>query len=231
MKIYFSLLVLIGSVLAGDIDPKPFKSIPMFSQSNITIVKAYDHGPIYELQLEIATSRGKQLTTTFLTKDKKVVLLGEAMDASTGENFKRPLDMEAIRRDADIVYGSGKDEYIVFTDPQCPYCVKFEKMWPTLEKKVKLYVFFMPLSHHSNAVQMSYHVMKQKDQQAKAKALLDMAHGDTSYERHAMNQQIHELFAQKIEKNKTLANEFGVRGTPAVYNTKGAQVMWNTLGQ
>ena len=33
----------------------------------------------------------------------------------------------------------------------------------------------MPLSNHRNAVQMSYHVMKQKDQKAKAKAIL----GDT----------------------------------------------------
>lgn len=231
MKIYFTLLLCITTLFAGDIDPKPFKSVPMFSQPHITVKKAYDHGPIYEVQLEIATPRGAQLTTAFLTKDKKVVVIGDAMDAVTGESFKRPIDMASIRKDADIVYGSGKDEYIVFTDPECPYCVKFEKMWPTLEKKVKLYVFFMPLSHHRSAVQMSYHVMKQKDNQAKAKAILDMAYGDKSYERLTMSQQIHELFGQKIEKNKTLANEFGVRGTPAVFDTKGAQVMWNTLGQ
>ena len=231
MKIYLSLITLALSLFAGDIDPKPFKSIPMFSESHIKVLKAYDHGPIYELQLEVSTSRGSQRTTTYLTKDKKVVLLGDAMDAATGESIKRPINMDAIRKDADIVYGSGEKEYIVFTDPQCPYCVKFEKLWPSIEKKVKLYVFFMPLSHHRDAIQMSYHVMKQPDQKAKAKALLEMAHGDRRYERLTMNAQIHKLFGQKIENNKDLANDFGVRGTPAVYDTKGSQVMWNTLGQ
>ncbi len=231
MKIYLTLLLFISTLFSGDIDPKPFKSVPMFSAPHIKVKKAYDHGPLYELQLEIATPRGAQLTTAYLTKDKKVVLIGDAMDAVSGESFRRPLDMASIRNDADITFGTGKNEYIVFTDPECPYCVKFEKMWPTLEKKVKLYVFFMPLSHHRSAVQMSYHVMKQKDNQAKIKAILDMAHGDTSYERLTMSQQIHDLFAQKIEKNKVLANEFGVRGTPAVFDTKGEQVMWNTLGQ
>jgi thiol:disulfide interchange protein DsbC len=178
MKIYFSLLTLLGSLIAGDIDPAEFKSVPMFSQSHIKITKAYDHNKVYELQLEISTPRGAQTTTVFLTKDKKVVLVGDAMDASTGESIKRPVDMKAIRANADIVYGNGSKEYIVFTDPECPYCVKFEKMWPTMQKNVKLYVFFMPLSNHRNAVQMSYHVMKQKDQETKAKAILDMANGD-----------------------------------------------------
>jgi len=231
MKIVIALIALTLSLFAGDVDPKPFKSVPMFSQPHINVTKAYDHGTVYELQLEITTPRGSQHTTVFLTKDKKVALLGDAIDAATGESIKRPLDMDSIRKSADIVYGSGSKEYIVFTDPECPYCVKFEKMWPSLEKKVKLYVYFMPLSNHRNAVQMSYHVMKQKDQKAKAKAILDMANGDRSYERLTMSQQIHELFGQKIEKNKALANDFGVRGTPAVFDTKGAQVMWNTLGQ
>ena len=231
MKIYFALLLLAGSLLAGDIDPKAFKSIPMFSASHIKVSKAYDHGNIYEIKLEIATPRGSQHTTVYLTKDKKVVLMGDAMDAATGESIKRPLDLKSIRQNADLVYGSGSEEYIVFTDPECPYCVKFEKMWPSLQRKVKLYVYFMPLSNHRNAVQMSYHVMKQKDQEAKAKAILSMAHGDKSYERLTMSQQIHELFGQKITQNKALAEDFGVRGTPAVFNTKGEAVRWNTLGK
>lgn len=231
MKIYFALLTLLSSLIAGDIDPAEFQSVPMFSQPHIKVTKAYDHKKVYELQLEVSTPRGAQTTTVFLTKDKKVVLVGDAMDASTGESIKRPVDMKAIRANADIVYGSGSKEYIVFTDPECPYCVKFEKMWPMMEKNVKLYVFFMPLSNHRNAVQMSYHVMKQKDQKAKAKAILDMANGDRSYERLTMSQQIHELFGKKIEENKTLANDFGVRGTPAVFDPKGESVNWTTLGR
>lgn len=231
MKIFIVLFSLALSLIAGDIDPTEFKSVPMFSQPNIKVLKAYDHGNIYEIQLEVSTPRGAQRTSTFLTKDKKIVLFGEAMDAATGESIKRPLDMKSIRETADIVYGSGSEEYIVFTDPECPYCVKFENMWPSLEKKVKLFVFFMPLSNHRNAVQMSYHVMKQKDQKAKAKAILDMANGDRSFERLSMSQQIHDLFGQKIDENKALADEFGVRGTPAVFDTKGGTVMWNRLGQ
>jgi thiol:disulfide interchange protein DsbC len=104
-------------------------------------------------------------------------------------------------------------------------------MWPSLDKKVKLYVFFMPLSHHHNAVSMSLHVMKQQGQKAKAKALLEMANGDRSFEKLSMNSEMHELFAQKIEDNRALAEEFGVRGTPSAFNTKGENVAWNSLGK
>ncbi len=229
MKIYFTLLALGISLLAGDIDPKPFKSIKVLSQPHIKITKAYDHGPIYELSLEVSSPRGTQHSTAYLTKDKKVVLLGDAIDAGTGENIKRPLDMENIRKNADLVYGKGSKELVVFTDPECPYCVKFEKMWPEIAEKVKLYVYFMPLSNHRNAVQMSYYVMKQKDQAAKAKAILDMANGDKSFERLTMTQKINELFGKKLNDNRALAQEFGVRGTPAVFDTKGNPVNWSKL--
>lgn len=231
MKIYLLIISLALSLVAKDVDPTQFSSVPMFSQPHIKITKAYDHGNIYELNIEIATPRGTQRTSAFLTKDKKVVLFGEAIDAATGEEIKRPLDMASIRESADLVYGTGSEEYIVFTDPECPYCVKFERMWPSLEKKAKLYVFFMPLSNHRNAVQMSYHVMKQKDQSAKAKAVFDMAEGDRSFERLTMNQEIHELFGQKIEANRLLAEEFGVRGTPSVFNSKGESVAWPNIGK
>lgn len=231
MKIIIAVFSLVLSLVAGDIDPKQFNSVKMFAQPHIKVTKAYDHGNLYELQVEVDTSRGTQSTSAFLTKDKKVVFFGEAMDANTGESIKRPLDMKSIRANADLVYGSGSKEYIVFTDPECSYCVKFEKTWPSLERKVKLYVYFMPLSHHRSAVQMSYYVMKQKDQKAKAQAILSMAHGDRSYERLSMSQQISDLFSQKIDANKALADEFGVRGTPSVFDTKGESVMWNRLGQ
>ena len=155
MKLYFALLSLALSLLAGDIDPKQFSTVPMFAQPHISITKAYDHGDIYELQLEVLTQRGVQRTSAFLTKDKNVALFGDAIVAVTGEPIKKPLEMAAIRKNADIVYGTGADEYIVFTDPECPYCVKFEKMWPSISSKVKLYVYFMPLSNHHNATQMS----------------------------------------------------------------------------
>ena len=231
MKLFIAFMTLTLSLLAGDIDPKPFKSIKTFSAEHISITKAYDHGLIYELSLEITTPRGKQFTTAYVTKDKKVIVLGEALDANTGAAIKRPLDMKNIRENADIVYGEGKDEYIVFTDPECPYCVRFEKMWPTLSKKVKLYVYFMPLSNHRNATQMSYYVMNQKGQAAKAKAILDMADGDKSFERLSMTQKMNDTLGEKIKDNQALANQFGVRGTPAVYDTKGATINWSTLGQ
>ncbi len=231
MKIYLALLTLALSLIAGEVDPKPFNSIKMFAPEHIKVTKVYDHNLIYEVSLEITTPRGIQHTTAYLTKDKKVVLLGEAIDTTTGEAIKRPLDMKNIREKADVVYGTGSKEYVVFTDPECPYCVKFEKMWPSIGSKVKLYVYFMPLSNHRNATQMSYYVMKQKDQPTKVKAILDMADGDKSFERLTMSQQIHDLFAQKIEENQALANEFGARGTPAVFDDKGASVNWPSLGK
>jgi len=231
MKLFIAFICVALTLLANDIDPKPFKAIKMLAPEHISIMKAYDHGIIYELSLEISTPRGKQYTTAFVTKDKKVVILGDTLDASTGESIKRPLDMKSIRENADVVYGTGKEELIIFTDPECPYCVKFEKMWPSLSKKYKLYVYFMPLSNHHNATKMSYYVMKQRNQVAKGKALINMANGDNSFERLTMTQQISDMFALKLEANQVLANQFGVRGTPAVYDAKGGTINWSTLGK
>jgi thiol:disulfide interchange protein DsbC len=231
MKQFLLFLTLCVTLFAKDVDPKIFKSVPMLAQQHITITRAYDHGIIYELSLEINTPRGVQHTSAFLTKDKKVVLLGDAMNAKTGESIKRPIDMENIRQSADVIFGSGPDEYIVFTDPECPYCVKFERIWPSIEKKVKLYVFFMPLSNHQNATQMSYHVMKQESNEAKIRALLSMANGNRRYEKLTMTQQIHDLFGKKISENQLLANEFGARGTPAVFDMKGNSISWPSLGK
>jgi protein-disulfide isomerase len=84
----------------------------------------------------------------------------------------------------------------------------------------------MPLSNHRNATQMSFYVMKQKNEAAKAKAILDMANGDKSFTHLTMTKEIQSLFSKKIEENQALANQFGVRGTPAVYDTKGESVNW-----
>lgn len=226
MKKFILLLSFTLALFAGDIDPKQFKKVPALSADHIKVTKAYDHGTIYELQIEIAAPRGVQHTSAFLTKDKKVLLFGDAMDAKTGESIKRPLDMKSIRENADVVFGEGKKEFIVFTDPECPYCVKFEKLWPGLGSDVKLYVYFMPLSNHRNAVQMSHYVMMQKSKAAKAKAILAMADGDTSWQKLTLNKEMTELLSKKIAANQALANEFGVRGTPAVYDTKGESVNW-----
>jgi len=231
MKIYFTMLLATLSLIAGEIDPKPFKSIKTFAPEHINVVSAYEHELVYELNLEISTPRGSQITNAYVTKDKKLVILGDVVNAKTGESIKRPLEMQALRDNADLIYGTGKEELIVFTDPECPYCIKFEKMWPSIRSKVKMYVYFMPLPGHRNATQMSYYVMKQKDQAAKAKAILDMAHGDKSYERLSMTQQIHELFGKKMKENQALANKFGVRGTPSVFNSKGESVNWPNLGK
>jgi len=231
MKLFIAFITLTLTLFSAEIDPKTFKSIKMLSPEHISITKAYDHGKVYELNLEITTPRGIQYTTAYVTKDKSVVILGEVLDANTGEAIKRPLDMKSITANADVVYGEGKDEYIVFTDPECPYCVRFEQMWPSLSKKVKLYVYFMPLSNHRNATQMSYYVMNQKDQAAKIKAMFDMANGDKSFERLSMTQKLHDNLGAKIKENQALANQFGVRGTPAVFDTKGATVNWSTLGK
>lgn len=231
MKLLLAFMTLTFTLFSAEVDPKPFKSIKMLSPAHVAVTKAYDHGKVYELSLELTTPRGVQYTTAYVTKDKSIVILGEVLDANTGAAIKRPLEMTSIRKNADIVYGEGKEEYIVFTDPECPYCVRFEQMWPKLSKKVKLYVYFMPLSNHRNATQMSYHVMKQKDQAAKAKAILDMANGDKSFERLSMTQKMQDTFGKKIQDNQVLANQFGVRGTPAVFDTKGGTVNWSTLGK
>ncbi len=99
----------------------------------------------------------------FLTKDKNYLISGVVVDVKTGSQISAPVDLSNLKNKEALIYGNGKDEYVLFTDPECSYCKKFESYFPLLKDKVKIKIFFFPLDFHENAKDLSFYIMGQKN--------------------------------------------------------------------
>ncbi|MDH5464624.1 MAG: thioredoxin fold domain-containing protein [Thiovulaceae bacterium] len=230
MKPLFLFITLMLTLLAKDVSTEPFKKLAPFKHPNIiSIDRAYDHGSLYEVIFTALTNQGSKRISSFLTKDKKVIIYGQAVDIKKQAQLRIPLDLAKIKKEADIVFGSGKPAYIVITDPECRYCQVFQRKWKAFEKKFTLYVYMYPLSNHAQAEQMSFYVMNQKGNKAKANALIGISNDEKAYSKFKVSEKQRKKLYEKFAKNSALGDELGVRGTPAVFDLKGNPVNWQTL--
>jgi thiol:disulfide interchange protein DsbC len=224
---------LVGSLLLtstyakeASLPTKQFENINLFKNKNIpfSVKEAYDRGDFFHLKAKI----GGNIQELFLSKDKKYLLFGKAFDANSGDELIIPVDMNSYAKDAGMTYGTGKEEFFVFTDPECPYCKKFESFWPKVAKNVKLNVFFFPLSFHKNAKDMSLYVMSQ-DPKKRYDALKNLtAESKELKDAKYTTSELKEL-EKRLEVQMKIANDLGVRGTPAVYDKDGRPVQWPAI--
>lgn len=233
MKKIVYLLAVLGLVLnAGEVSVDLFKDIPSLQRKDMKMQKAYDHGSLYEVEFTLQSRMGTRYISAYITKDKKAIIFdGDAFDLKNMSPIHIPLDVKAIKKGADLVFGSGKKEYILFTDPECHYCNMFERKWPKIEKDVKIYVYYTPLSQHSEAKQMTYYILGQKSMEDKISSSIRMANGDRSYRSAKITKQEKMMFNAKLEKNQAFAQKMGMRGTPSLFDFSGNSVSWPTLVQ
>ncbi len=250
MKTLMIFLVLTVSLWAKDVDLAPFKKLKMFSDGRLELERVYDHGSIYQIRFTTMTQQGKRAFEGFITKDKKVMIVGDSVEIETRTPLSMPMDMAKVKKNADIVYGTGKTELIVITDPECYYCQAFQNRWNEIKDRYKLYVYLYPLGHHEEAKQMSYHVLKQKGDADRAQALIKIAQDATAdrltakrmqqgvkgltltskdYTKTKVSKKELKKFSQKLEDNAVFGDSLGVRGTPAVFDHKGKFVIWSKL--
>lgn len=196
------------------------QALNLIKQANIEVNKAYDAQSLYLLD---STIQG-QKQSIYLTKDKKYIIAGNAMDATTGSALTLPIDLSITQNKEALTFGSGKDEYILFTDPECPYCKKFESFFPQLEKFVKIKVFFYPLSFHEKAKNLSLYILSQKTNEAKIDAMLNI---DASSELFIKrNQKSLASYEAHLEEEMNIARTLNISGTPTIFNKKGNKVSW-----
>lgn len=251
MRQLFLLLLFIAlglnALVAKEVDTAPFKKLKMFSDGRLTLERVYEHKSIYQIRFSAKTEQGRREFGGYITKDKKMLIVGDGIYLTDNRPIMMPLQVQKLKKNADIVYGTGKKKLIVITDPECYYCQAFQQKWPQLKKAYTFYVYLYPLGHHKEATKMSHYVMSQKSSALKAKALIDIAK-DASHDRVLMQQEGRRAdirkkayekvsispkqrskFNQKLEDNLLVGERLGVRGTPAVYDFKGQFVIWSKL--
>lgn len=229
-----SLLLLLSSaiVYASSISNKELSQLKAFTDIKATITGNQLIGKNLDLYLVKGIDGTGRPFSIVTDKDGKyLVLTDNVFDTVKKAPITIPVDVSGLKGKQLFTYGTGKDEYYVFTDPECPYCHKFEAGWPKVKDKVKFHVFFFNLDFHKNANAMSRWILSAKTDEEKAKRLNAVGNGDKSYQNLKLSKAEEEKLNTMIEKTKSLGKELGVQGTPAVYDSKGNVVNWPTIIQ
>lgn len=201
---------------------KNMENLALFKRANITISEAYDTGSVYLLKI---VARGA-IQEIYLTKDKKYLIAGDVIDTTSGEKLTVPVDISKTIGKEAFTYGNGKDEYVLFTDPECPYCKKFEAYFPQIEDKVKIRVFYFPLDFHPNAKDLSIYAMSKDKREDKIKAMLNVDKNSQEFKDRKIPKDKLASLEKHLEEQMKIGRDLGVRGTPSLFDTKGNKVNW-----
>lgn len=97
-----------------------------------------------------------------ITNNEVVITGGVVFDAKTKKKITIDIDYEKFKQDAAYTIGNGKKDLFVFTEAECPYCVRFEENIKNLKPEYKLHVFMFPLEQmHYFAKDMAYATLSQ----------------------------------------------------------------------
>lgn len=229
-KVIISSLVLAGTLSAdykevSKVEIAQMEQLELFKRAQIKINKAYDTGSLYILNISVQGNPDE----IYLTKDKKLVLAGDVIDASNGMKITSPADVAPIRGKEAFVYGTGTEEYFLFTDPECKYCKMLESYLPKIQDKVKIRVFYYPLDSHTNAKDLSLYIMSQKTADKKISAMFD----STTIIEKAKSMKYTPAELEKLEKQLDEQIQIGmklnVQGTPTLFDKDGKNIIWVNL--
>ena len=202
-----------------------FESLELFKKAGIKVEKAYDIGSLYLLSIVVQGNKDE----IFLTKDKNYLISGAVINTTTGMQIKAPVNLAILKDKEAFTYGNGKDEYILFTDPECSYCKKFESFLPQIKDKVKIKVFFFPLDFHENAKDLSLYVMSQKTSAKKIEAMFS-ANDNLQIAKNAKYTQAELAKLEKsLEEQIQIGMKLNVQGTPTIFDKEGKSVVWVNL--
>jgi thiol:disulfide interchange protein DsbC len=239
MSKLFTLIVLIIFPLMVSADSKnaslsSFDDIKIFKNKDLKLVDVKDLGDLYHLVFIVGSNSNIKAQDAFVSKDKKVVVLGKAYDAISGDILSLPVDLDKYREqinmsvyedDAAFKVGTGKDIYYVFTDPECVFCKKFEANIEALSKHVTINYYFHPLSFHKNAKAMSLYVLDQQETKRHDALKRIMFEGSEEYKGVVVS----DAASLKMKRHFEIAKDLGVSSTPKVFTSDGKNVSWPSL--
>jgi thiol:disulfide interchange protein DsbC len=234
MKKIFCVVFMIGILFSlsafasGELNKKEMSEIeklPIFTGSGMHIIKAFKNDQFYLLRVNIQ----ENIQELVLTIDKKYLIAGKVYNVRSGEEVAIPNDVSILDGKEALTYGTGKDVYYLFTDPECPYCKKFESYFEEIEKDVQLKVFFFPLSFHKNAMALTRYILDKKTNEERVKALLNITADSKEFKNKKYSDKQKASLNKTIEANMKLAEELGVRGTPALFDINGKALSWVTV--
>ena len=149
---------------------------------------------------EVWSKEGKSYTTHFMQKWKEELAKNELKNLSI-DKLLRPAKKAIFNKGSQTNYS-----FVLFTDPECPYCKTVEKFFS--ENDTTVYYNFTPLPFHKNAKEWSEIALSSKD----FKKTLEEIHSGN-----IPKTAIWDEAKKQLEQMEALAKELKVAGTPKIY--------------
>jgi thiol:disulfide interchange protein DsbC len=182
-------------------------------------IEGVERGPLGLWEVRYRSEEGVSILYTDATAAH--IIVGKIYESKTDKDLTEarlrklnainfaslPLD-QAVK----VQRGNGKRVLVMFSDPYCPYCTKFEQTLQQIND-ITVYVFMFPvirpeLADHSKAVWCSAD---------RVKAWLDLAMRSKPPSGSA-------ACDNPIEKNLQLGRKLGVNSTPTLYLSNGERI-------
>lgn len=231
-KILIAILGAASTLMAADPLIAELNALNIIKDSKINILKVQDEGDVYLVNGEpslVPIGQQKKPFDFFITKNKKLLIMGNALYTDSKIRVAFPLDKTILEGKEAFSYGTGGDVMYVFLDPQCPYCKQFEKVMPTLKNKYTFKIYLFPLSFHADAIPMSKWILKGKDANAMAERLIAIANGSDEYKNLVLNPDEEKRLMELINAQIEIAQDAEIRGTPTVLDSELNKVNWPSL--
>lgn len=208
---------------------KELKTLKPLNSKAFKLNSVKDIGSMYMVNANMYFQNNARQVDVFITKDKKIVLFGNAFNTETSLNYttqKTPIlpkaqkkhDTKPLEDLAIYKIGEGKQKYFVFTDPDCPFCKKFEENYAEIKKDATLYVLPYPLTRlhpFSKQKLLVFIEMSQKDKNE------TMKHGGLSTIKIPKDFKAKKDTVKQLDETMRLARDIGLTGTPYLVDKDG----------
>ena len=252
-KILITIFVVAVSVYASasanadssNVSLEKFKKIKAFNDKNFQLLKAQKLSGGEYLVHGIARGRkGFVGIDILVSSDLKHMSIGRTVDTETNKHVQlqlSPKDIEAVKKFkekyilpsfekdkkiAPVVYGNGKTEFFLFTDPDCPFCKRLEKQFRNrgLKKQFKIYVFPIHLNIRGHQLKtVEYILSKPRDKRREAMSDL-MVGNKKDFNNFKSTPKTKKIVDDWVKKVGSLENYYNIRGTPSIIDQYGADV-------
>ena len=156
----------------------------------------------------------------YTDSNAKYLIQGEMVELASGNNLttKRQEDINRIKwselpqaQAFKVVRGNGSRQIAVFSDPNCGYCKRLEKTLQQLDN-VTIYNYLIPILSADSSLK-SKQIWCAADQQKVWNDWMLNNLGPSGKSD----------CANPIDKNLTLAKNYGINGTPTIFFTDGSR--------
>lgn len=187
-------------------------------------VLSVEQSPIASL-FEVVAVTGGRKTIVYLDSSKKNIFIGSIIEVETKRNLTKEkfeeiakIDPSVIPLENSVILGSpdAKHKVFVFTDPDCPYCVKLHpelKKVIDQRKDIAFYIKLFPLPIHPKAYDKAKAIVCEKSNE-KALQMLEDAYAKKEVPKPSCDTTV-------VDDTVKLGQSLGISGTPTIVLSDG----------